>query len=108
MSESLPERRSAGSEIVFYQTEDGRSRIEVRLEDNTVWLTQRLMAELFQTTVPNVNIHLRNIFAEGEVAEVRAIKEYLTTAADGELNAEATCKEYLQVQQETGRFVDRI
>lgn len=83
MSDNLPERRATGSEIVFYQTEDGRSRIEVRLEDNTVWLTQRLMAELFQTTVANINIHLRNIFAEGEVAEERAIKEYLITAADG-------------------------
>jgi len=83
MSENLPERRTTGSEIVFYQTEDGRSRIEVRLEDNTVWLTQRLMAELFQTTVANVNIHLRNVFAEGEVVEGAAIKEYLITAADG-------------------------
>jgi hypothetical protein len=83
VSDNLPERRATGSDIVFYQTEDGRSRIEVRLEENTVWLTQRLMAELFQTTVANVNIHLRNIFAEGEVAAARAIKEYLITAADG-------------------------
>jgi hypothetical protein len=74
---------------VFYQTEDGRSRIEVKLEDNTVWLTQRLMAELFQTTPQNVTMHLRGIYA------------------DGELNEEATCKEYLQVQQETGRSVER-
>jgi hypothetical protein len=83
MSDNLPERRATGSEIVFYQTEDGRSQIEVRLEDNTVWLTQRLMAELFQSTVANVNIHLRNVFAEGEVVEGSAIKEYLITAADG-------------------------
>jgi len=83
VSDNLPERRATGSEIVFYETEDGRGRIEVRLEDNTVWLTQRLMAELFQTTVANVNIHLKNIFAEGEVDEGSAIKEYLITAADG-------------------------
>jgi len=83
MKDSLPERRAAGSEIAFYQTEDGRGRIEVRLEDNTVWLTQRLMAELFQTTVANVNIHLRNIFAEGEVAEGSVVKECSVTAADG-------------------------
>jgi hypothetical protein len=108
VSNNLPERRATGSEIVFYQTEDGRGRIEVRLEDNTVWLTQRLMADLFQTTVANVNIHLKNIFTEGEVDEGSAIKEYLITAADGELNAEATRKEYLQVQQETGRSVERI
>ena len=83
MSDNLPERRATDSEIVFYQTEDGRGRIEVRLEENTVWLTQRLMAELFQTTVANVNIHLKNIFTEGEVDDVSAIKEYLITAADG-------------------------
>jgi hypothetical protein len=53
--------------------EDGRGRIEVRLEDNPVWLTQRLMAELFQTTVANVNIHLKSIFAEGEADEGSAI-----------------------------------
>ena len=83
MNDNLPERRTTASEIVFYQTENGKGRIEVRLEDNTVWLTQRLMAELFQTTVANVNIHLRNVFTEGEVDEGPAIKEYLTTATDG-------------------------
>lgn len=83
MSKNLPERRATTSEIVFYQTENGKGRIEVRLENNTVWLTQRLMAELFQTTVANVNIHLRNVFTEGEVDEGPAIKEHLTTATDG-------------------------
>ncbi len=65
MSDNLPERRATGSEIVFYQTEDGRSRIEVRLEDNTVWLTQRLMAELFQTTPQNITMHVRSIGGDG-------------------------------------------
>jgi len=83
MNEHLPERRATASEIVFYQAEDGRGRIEVRLEDNTVWLTQRLMAELYQTTVANVNIHLKRIFAQGEVAEDAAIKDCLITAPDG-------------------------
>jgi hypothetical protein len=83
MKDNLPERKATKSEIVFYQTEDGKSRIEVRLEDNTVWLTQRLMAELFQTTVANVNIHLGNVFSEGELAEGSVIKECLITAADG-------------------------
>jgi hypothetical protein len=83
MKDSLPERKATASEIVFYQTEDGKSRIEVRLEDNTVWLTQRLIAELFQTTVANVSIHLGNIFSERELAEESVIKECLITAADG-------------------------
>jgi hypothetical protein len=58
---------STNSQIVIYQTEDGGTKLDVRLENETVWLTQRLMAELFQTTVPNINIHLKNIYEEGRV-----------------------------------------
>jgi hypothetical protein len=53
------------SEILIYQTEDGRTRIQVRLEGETVWLTQKLMAELFQKDVRTVNEHIRNIYEEG-------------------------------------------
>ena len=88
MSENLPEKIPS-SELLFYQAEDGKSRIEVRLEDENVWLTQRLMAELFQTTPQNITLHLRNIFKEGELVE------------------EATCKDYLQVQQEGNRQIKR-
>lgn len=72
-----------GGEIVVYQAEDGGSRIRVLLEGETVWLTQALIAELFQTTVPNVNIHLKNIYAEGELAEESTIKEYLIVRQEG-------------------------
>ena len=71
------------SELILYQTEDNRTRIEVRLEDETVWLTQAQMAELFQTTIPNVSMHIRNILAEGELQAGSVVKEFLTTAADG-------------------------
>lgn len=71
-----------GGELILYQTEDGKTRIDVRLQGETVWLTQKLMAELFQTSVPNVNIHINNIFKEGELDGSSVIKEYLTTAAD--------------------------
>ncbi len=71
------------SEILIYQAENGRSRIQVRLEDNTVWLTQALMAELFQTSIPNISMHVRNIFQEGELDSKSVVKSYLTTAADG-------------------------
>jgi hypothetical protein len=71
------------SQILFYQSENGKSRIEVLLEEGTVWLTQALIAELYQTTVPNINIHIRNIFKENELDRNSVIKEYLTTAADG-------------------------
>lgn len=71
------------SELLLYTTPDRQTRIEVRLEDETVWLTQRQMAELFQTTVQNVNLHVSNIFAAGELAPDSVIKESLITAADG-------------------------
>jgi hypothetical protein len=71
------------SQILFYQTEDGRQRIEVHLQDETVWLSQKLMAELFQTTPQNINMHLKNIFSEREVVADAVIKESLITASDG-------------------------
>ena len=71
------------SELILYQTEDNRTRIEVRLENETVWLTQAQMAELFETTIPNVSMHIRNILAEGELQTGSVVKEFLTTAADG-------------------------
>jgi hypothetical protein len=77
------------SSIVLYQTEDGRTRVQCRFEDETIWLTQALMAELFQTTPQNVTLHLKAIFAEGELTEA------------------ATCKDYLQVRREGGREVSR-
>ncbi len=71
------------SSILFCQTEDGRQRIEVRLEEDTVWLTQRLMSELFQTTPENITMHLKNIFGEGELDPNSVTKESLVTARDG-------------------------
>lgn len=70
------------SRILFYQSEDGSSRIEVRLEEGTVWLTQALLAELYQTTKQNISLHIRNILEERELAEGSVVKEYLTTASD--------------------------
>ena len=71
------------SEIILYQTEDGRTRIQCRFENESVWLTQQQMAELFQTTKQNVGQHLKSIFAEGELIQDSVVKESLTTAADG-------------------------
>jgi len=70
------------SRILFYQSEDGTSRIEVRLDEGTVWLTQALIAELYQTTKQNISLHIRNILEEGELPDGAVVKEYLTTAAD--------------------------
>ena len=78
------------NQIVFYQTEDGQTQIEVRLENETVWLTQAQMVELFQKTPQNITMHIGNAYKEGE------------------LERNSTCKEYLQVQQEGKRKVSRI
>lgn len=80
---------STTSQIVIYQTEDGRTKLDVRLENETVWLTQRLMAELFQTTPQNITLHLKNIYDEEELSEA------------------ATCKDFLQVQIEGQREIKR-
>lgn len=79
----MAEDPKSSSELILYQTEDGSTRVEVRLENETVWLTQNLMAELFQSSVPNVSIHIRNLFKEGELQPDSVVKEFLTTAADG-------------------------
>jgi len=76
---NIPEK----SQFLLYRAEDGQTRIEVRLENETVWLSQQLMAELFQTSKQNISIHLKNIFTDEELEENRVVKEYLTTASDG-------------------------
>ena len=80
---------AAGSGLAIYQTEDGTTRIHCRFESGSVWLTQAQMAELFQTTPQNMTQHLKSIYA------------------DGELDAETTCKDCLQVRREGAREVVR-
>lgn len=71
------------SQIIIYQTESGQTKLDVRLEEETVWLTQKMMAELFQTTKQNISLHMQNIFEEAELNQNSVVKEFLTTAADG-------------------------
>jgi len=70
-------------ELVLYQSEDGSSRVECRFADGTIWLTQIQLSELFQTTVPNINLHLKAIYAEGELEEAATIKSYLIVRMEG-------------------------
>ena len=77
------------NKFVLYTSPSGEVRVDVFLEDETVWLTQKAMGELFQTTPQNITIHLKNIFEEGELSE------------------SATCKNYLQVRKEGERMVER-
>lgn len=71
------------SEILIYQSPEGKTKIEVKLEKENIWLTQQQMAELFQTSKQNVSLHIKNIFAEGELDDFSVVKEFFTTASDG-------------------------
>jgi hypothetical protein len=73
----------AHSEILIYQSPDGKTRVDVTLADETVWLSQAQMAELFQTTKQNISLHIKNVFDENELQEKSVVKESLTTASDG-------------------------
>ncbi|MCD4825939.1 MAG: virulence RhuM family protein [Phycisphaerae bacterium] len=81
MADIVPQ--NSGGEFLLYQTEDGQTHIQCRLQGETLWLTQQQMAEMFQTSKQNVSLHLKNIYKEVELAENRVVKEYLTTASDG-------------------------
>ena len=70
-------------QILIYQTEEGQTRLEVRLAGETVWLTQKAMAELYQTSVPNINIHIQNIYNEGELRPEATIKDFLIVQKEG-------------------------
>lgn len=70
-----------GSQVILYQSPSGETKIEVQLEDETVWITQAQMAKLFQTTKQNISLHVKNIFSEEELNENSVVKESLTTAA---------------------------
>jgi len=72
-----------GGGLIIYQTDDGQTRLQVRLEDESVWLTQKLMAELFQKDVRTINEHLQNIFRERELSPDSVIRHFRITAADG-------------------------
>lgn len=72
-----------GSSLLLYQTEDGQTRVQCRFEYETIWLTQLQLAELFQTSVQNINLHLKQIYAEGELAAEATIKSYLIVRTEG-------------------------
>lgn len=82
------------SQIIIYQTASGETKLEVRLENETVWLTQKLMAELFQTTVPNINMHLKNVFEEGELDPTATIKDFLIVRTEGNREVSRTIELY--------------
>ena len=84
MNETL--RTHGDSKVLIYQSDSGETRLEVRLQDETVWLTQNLMAELYQTTKQNISLHIQNIYEEGELTPEATVKEYLTVRQEGARN----------------------
>lgn len=78
MSKEFPK-----GEIIIYKANDGQTQLDVKLDDETVWLTQAQMIQLFQTSKQNVSLHINNIFKEGELRQNSVVKKYLTTASDG-------------------------
>jgi len=110
-SSEKPEEENLSStkgRIVLYPTSDGRNRIECRFEEETLWLSQAALMELYQTTKANISIHLKHIFEEGELLENSVVKRYLTTAADGKryqvkhYNLEAVLAVGYRVRSERG------
>lgn len=71
------------SEIIIYQTDDGQTKIDVKFEDETVWLTQAQLCELYQTSKSNISEHIKHIFEEGELEETAVVRKFRTTAVDG-------------------------
>jgi hypothetical protein len=79
----VPDNEAPRSSIILYETEDGRTRVQCRFADETIWLTQVQLADLFQTSVPNINLHLKAIYTEGELTEAATIKSYLMVRNEG-------------------------
>jgi hypothetical protein len=82
------------AEIIIYQSEDKSTMLDVRIEEETVWLTQTQMVELFQATKQNISLHINNIFKEGELAPDSTVKEYLTVQTEGKRQVKRIVKIY--------------
>lgn len=84
-------------DIVIYQTEGGGTKIDVRFVDETVWLTQAQLCDLYQTSKSNISEHIKHIFEDGELEEISVIRKFRTTAADGKnyVNCNENCNNKL-------------
>lgn len=90
----MSEGQMSRAELVLYATEDGSAQFFLRAENGTVWISQAELAELFQTSVPNINIHIKNVLEEGELMEARTIKEDLMVRTEGTRQVRRTVKLY--------------
>lgn len=83
-----------GGEVIVYEAPDGEVRVDVRLDRETVWLTQRQMSELFETTPENVLMHLKNVYADGELEEPATTKDFLVVRVEGKRQVRRQLKHY--------------
>ena len=75
--------RNSTAEFLIFEKQSCADTVEVRYEDDTLWLTQKMMADLFDVSIPTINEHLKNVFAEGELVEESVIRNFRITATDG-------------------------
>ena len=85
---------NSNGDIIIYQTEDGLTKIDVKIENETIWLSQQQMAELYNTTKQNISLHIKNIFDEDELTEDSTVKEFLTVQKEGNRDIERKVKYY--------------
>ena len=90
----MTEQGNNTSQLIIYQTEKGETRLDVRFQDETVWLTQRLMSALFSTTPENILMHLKNIYREGELDENATTKDFLVVRQEGTRQVNRNLKHY--------------
>ncbi len=94
MREPSTNEAPSGDEVVVYMAPDGAVQVEVLLADDTVWLTQRQMADLFGVTLPTVNEHVGNVFLEGELAESATIRDFRIVRTEGSRRVSRSVKQY--------------
>ena len=82
------------SQFLIYQSEDGKIKLDVRFERETVWLTQAMIAELFQTSVPNVSMHIKSVYEDGELVRAATVKNFLTVRREGDRQVERELEYY--------------
>ena len=92
--ENLPTNQPPVGQFLLYQTEDGQTRIECRFEAETIWLNQKQLAELFKTSIPNINQHLKSVFDEGELQPEATIKKYLIVQTEGKREVSRQVEHY--------------
>ena len=106
--ENLPAEQPPSGEFLLYQTEDGQTRIECRFSGESIWISQALMAELFQLTVPTINEHLKNLYEEGEIEPDPTIRRFRIVRQEGSRQVARQIEHYMKVNQTDEIELSRI